>query len=734
MPLAATALVAYAAGLLLGFGGVLVSGGCAIGALGVVAAARRSVPLAAYAAAALAGMLVAIGAAALDAACRRNAVAANEWLVTLEDAAHPGAFVRGRARVGRCTVDAAVAVERGAARPGAIAVVHGEAAPSRRGIRIQHAALRATGARARLASVRGAIAASIDRHFRGDAPLARALLIADQRSIDPAMRDRFAAAGLVHMLSISGLHVALIAAAMQLVCLALRLSRRAATLATILTTATYIAVIGAPAPALRAGVMLGVGAMSWFLQRPTSPWSALAIGAAAPLIDPHRVLDLGYQLSVAGMAGLIASGAVMRRWVAPRVAGWRAHAIGVGLASIVTTLVTAPLVAWSFGQLSLVAPLTNIVATPIVAAAQPALFLAMLSGPAPWLARFIADAVHPLLAILDAIASVGASLPYASISVAPTRIAALLAGAATVGLIAACVSYFPARAVLFTLASLTAAIWAPLAPQRTGQVELHMIDVGQGDALALRTPLGRWVLFDAGRGWRGGDAGRAVIIPYVRARGGDVVAFVLSHPHTDHAGGAASIVTSLAPHSYWDGAYAGASESYRASLIAAERRAVPWRRARPGDSLVADGVVVKFLAPDSAWLVGLDDPNEASVVALVRYGSVRYLLVGDAERGEEQWLLRRDPALLRAEVLKVGHHGSSTSSTPAFLGAVRPRVALVSVGAGNSYHHPSPAVIRALAASGAAVLRTDRHGSVVVRSDGRSLWVDSGGDSWRISP
>ncbi|HJR62310.1 MAG TPA: DNA internalization-related competence protein ComEC/Rec2, partial [Gemmatimonadaceae bacterium] len=609
-----------------------------------------------------------------------------------------------------------------------------EAAPSRRGIRIQHAALRDTGARALLPSVRGAIASSIDRNFRGDAPLARALLIADQRSIDPAMRDRFAAAGLVHMLSISGLHVALIAAAVQLLCLALRLSRRAATVATIATTAVYIAIIGAPAPALRSGVMLAVGALAWFLQRPTSPWSALAVGAAAPLIDPHRVLDLGYQLSVAGMAGLIASGALMRRWIAPRLAGWRAHAVAIALASIVTTLVTAPLVAWSFGRLSLVAPLTNIVATPVVAAAQPALFLAMLGAPVPSVARFVADAVHPALATLDAIASLGASLPYASISIAPTRIGAVLAGAATIGLLAACVSYFPMRALLFTLASLTAATWVPLAPQRSGQIELHMIDVGQGDALALRTPRGRWILFDAGRGWRGSDAGRSVIIPYVRARGGDVLAFVLSHPHTDHAGGAASIVTALRPLSYWDGAYAGASASYRASLVAAERRAVAWRRARPGDSLVADGVVVRFLAPDSAWLVGLDDPNEASVVSLVRYGSVRFLLVGDAERGEEQWLLQRQPALLRADVLKVGHHGSSTSTTAGFLAAVRPRVALVSVGAGNNYHHPSPAVMRALAASGAAVLRTDRHGSVVVRSDGRALWVDSGGDSWRISP
>ncbi|HJU64068.1 MAG TPA: DNA internalization-related competence protein ComEC/Rec2, partial [Gemmatimonadaceae bacterium] len=650
------------------------------------------------------------------------------------DPAYPGAYVRGRARLGRCEVEAAVLVRSGVARAGAVVVARGSASPTRRGIRIQHAVLRATGEREILPAVRGRIAASIDRSFRDDAPLARALLIADQRSIDPAMRERFAAAGLVHMLSISGLHVALIAAAVQLLCLALRLSRTTASATTMVITAGYVAVIGVPAPALRAGVMLGVAAMSRFIQRPTSPWSGLAIGAAAPLVNPHTMLDLGYQLSVAGMAGLIGSGALARRWIAPRWSGWRAQAASIALASVVTTVVTAPLVAWNFGRLSLVSPVANLIATPLVAGAQPALFLAMLAGPLPEVSRFLADAVHPVLRLLDTIAAYGASLPFASTSIAPTRTAALLAGAATVGLLVACVTHFPARALIFTLATLTTATWLPLAPARSGEVELHMIDVGQGDAVALRTPRGRWVLFDAGRGWRGGDAGRSVIIPYLRARGGDLVAFVLSHPHTDHAGGASSVVTALRPLSYWDGAYAGASESYRASLAAAQERALHWRRARPGDSLEADGVIVRFLAPDSAWLVGLDDPNEASVVALVRYGGIRFLLVGDAERGEERWLLDHAAELLRADVLKVGHHGSSTSTTAAFLAAVQPRVALISVGAGNSYNHPSPVVLRSLASAGATVLRTDRQGSVVVRSDGRSLWVDSEGDSWTISP
>jgi competence protein ComEC len=241
------------------------------------------------------------------------------------------------------------------------------------------------------------------------------------------------------------------------------------------------------------------------------------------------------------------------------------------------------------------------------------------------------------------------------------------------------------------------------------------------------------VLFDAGPGWSGGDAGRRVVVPYLRRRGGSVLAFVLSHPHLDHVGGAATALDALRPAEYWDPGYAAGGEAYQASLRAAAADRVRWRRARPGDSLAADGVVVRFLAPDSAVAASLPSANDASTVALVRFGAVRFLLVGDAEAGEERWLLDHARAELRADVLKVGHHGSRTSTTPEFLAAVRPRVALVSVGLGNDYGHPSPDVMQQLASSGADVLRTDVLGSVVVRTDGHALTIVDGDTEWPVS-
>jgi competence protein ComEC len=435
-----------------------------------------------------------------------------------------------------------------------------------------------------------------------------------------------------------------------------------------------------------------------------------------------------------GVAALIGAGALVRRVVPSRVRGWRRTVAAGLIASTVATLVSAPLVAWTFGRISLVGPLTNLVAAPLMGIAQPILFLGLLLAPFHGLATLIGDAAHPLLAGFDAIATTGASIPGAWLEVAPTAASAILAAMATTALVVACVSRDSGPPLLVGALSVVLLSWTGVVPAGNGFAELHMLDVGQGDAIALRTPRGNWVLFDAGRAWRGGDAGRSVIVPYLARRRGILEAFVLSHPHTDHVGGAATVITALHPRRYLDAAFAGSADAYKASLLQVRRTGARWQRVHPGDSLVFDGVAIRFLAPDSAWTASLSDPNLASTIALVRFGDVRFLLVGDAEGPEEDWLLEREGDSLRADVLKVGHHGSSTSSTEPFLDAVRPRIALVSVGAGNSYGHPSAAVLNALARHGAQVLRTDRLGTVVIRTDGERVLVDANGATWELPP
>jgi competence protein ComEC len=735
MPLVAWAALAVGLGLLIApnassaacLGLIVLSSAGAF-----VAIVRRRGDTGACLALAAAGLLIGLQSDRTARQCIGSSVALRRWQVELSSAAAPGAVAHAVIHRGACRLSATLLVSSGRARAGDRAIVRGDAAAGAHGLVVRHAGLTEVQPARALARLRARAGARIDRIFTSDAPLVRALVLADMSLVPAEQRDRFARAGLVHMLSVSGLHVAIIALALELLASVLRLPAQLARVTTITLLALYVAGIGAPAPAVRAAVMLGLVVATRALQRPTSAWAIVAVGSAAPLIQPATVLDLGWQLSVAGTIALVAGGTLASR-VIPT--GWRGPRRGLARAlavSVVATLATAPPVAWSFGRISLVGPATNLVADPVMAVLQPVLFLALCVPLAP-VERLAADAAHALIAAFDAVATVGAQVPHGAPVVLPTLLVAWAGGLAAVAVIVACVSFRPARASLVALACVAAMIVEPLLMPSRPMTELHMLDVGQGDALALRTRAGRWIVIDAGRTWRSGDAGESVVVPYLARRGGPVALFVLSHPHADHVGGAASLLSALRPARFLDPGYVGTTPSYRAALTAARAQRIPWQRVRPGDSVVVDEIVLTALAPDSAWVAGLHDANLASTVLIARIGEVRMLFTGDAEEPEEEWLLAHAPGALQADVLKVAHHGSETSTSPRFLDAVSPRLALVSVGADNTYGHPDRSVLAALGDAAVDVLRTDLAGTVVVRTDGRLLEVEARGMRWSVA-
>ena len=740
MPLILAAAVAWVLGAIAGLVQV------PLGALGVVAAGAVALALVrgrAIVPAAL--VLLALAAhdrgrllARADARCIAAAARRGPWTVELAAPAAPGSFVPGTLLlVGDtdCAVRVALAVRAGTAAAGArVRVLRAEPSASDRGVLLREATLRVVEPPTALERWRSRVGAMLDRRFGPDAPMVRSLLIADTRGLDAALRDRYADAGLVHLLSISGLHVAIVGGALLLLFSAVRLRPQAAALAAVTMSVLYVLAIGAPPPAVRSVTLFAAAQASRALQRPVSPWGAFALGALVPLWDLRTVLDLGWQLSVAGYAAVIVAARVGRR-LPDRWEGWRGTLARELVAGVLTTLVTAPLVAWHFGRLSLVAPLSNLVAGPIVSLLQPTLFLVMLLPDALG-AAFVVDAARPLLRAMDGVATAAAALPGAATPVAPTAFAATVAGCTAIAVLVAGWSRHAVRPAVVALCGVSVLAWMPDGPRVPGAgaaVEIHLLDVGQGDAIALRSPRGRWVLVDAGRAWTSGDAGRSTVIPHLRRRGGALALLVLTHPHADHIGGAASVLRALRPAEVRDAAFVEASEGYRALLEDARTVGARWARVRPGERIDVDGLELEFLAPDSAWTAGLRDPNEASTVVRARYGAVRVLLTGDAEAGEESWLLGHASERLSAEVLKVGHHGSSTSTTPAFLQAVAPRVALVSVGTANTYGHPSPAVMQRLLDNGVTVLRTDQLGPVMLRTDGTALEIEAAGVRWPVA-
>lgn len=739
MPLLFVGGVAWAAGTALGLIGAATAAwllaAALIGTVAVWRAAQGAVLTDRWetgaAMALLFGAGLALGGdlARADADCVRVARTARSWEARLLADAAPGSFVR--AELESCALTVAIAVRSGQAPAGSLVrVTRAEPSESERGLLLRDAVIFERRPPGPLARWRSRVARELDARFGDDAPLVRALLIADTRGLAPELRERYTDAGLVHVLSISGMHVGIIGGALLLLVEAVRLPAVLGRLAAVAITVLYVLAIGAPPPAVRSATLFTALNIGRILQRPVQVWATFALGALVPLVEPRTVLDLGWQLSVAGYAGVIVSGRLARRVVPEAWRGWRGTLARELITGVLTTLATAPPVAWHFGRLSLVSPLSNLFAAPVVALLQPTLFLAMLV-PVRSIADLTADASRPMLRALDAVAAGAASLPGAAVVVAPTALAAVVSIAGVTALLVAGWRRHWAAPATVACAALALLLWVP-APRlaASGEMEVHVLDVGQGDAVALRTPRGRWVLVDAGRTWNSGDAGRATVIPYLKRSGGPLALFVLTHPHADHVGGAASVVRALRPAEVRDAAFVAGSEPYRAMLREAAYVGARWQRVRPGEEIEVDGVALEFLAPDSAWTVSLSDPNAASSVVRARYGAVSVLLTGDAEADEEGWLLDHTADALRATILKVGHHGSRTSTTLDFLDAVRPRLALVSVGAVNSYGHPSPEVMQRLTASGATVLRTDQLGTLVVRTDGERLRIEAGGHRW----
>ncbi|HEX2205150.1 MAG TPA: DNA internalization-related competence protein ComEC/Rec2 [Longimicrobium sp.] len=588
-------------------------------------------------------------------------------------------------------------------------------------------------ARHPLLTTRGRTERQLHRLFPRHGPLADALLLGRRETLDRALADRFAKSGLVHLLAISGTHVALMGAVFVLLGRVARLSRARVAALTIALVAAYLAMIGAPPSALRSGVMLALSLLALVLQRPSSPLPIVAAAALALLaMDPMTALDIGFQLSFAGVLGLVLlRGAMWKRLPKAVRRGKLSRPVAESLVmSVAAFVVTAPVVAHHFGQVAPVSVLANLPAVPLTSLALIGIGAAAVTEPVlPALAHLFAGGAGLALDLLDRTVDLAVALPGGHAAVARPQwwlwaLAALafLAALDLAGTLRARVRW----AVAAGSASAAFLVLPVVAAGDGGGLEIAFLDVGQGDAVALRTPAGRWLLVDAGPLEEGFDAGEKRVLPFLRAQGARrIEAMVLTHPHADHIGGAAAVLRALPVAAVVEPGLPYPSPVYLATLDAATDGGTAWRAARQDRSLHVDGVELSFLWPVVDVLDAPADANDISVVVQVRYGAFAALLTGDAPASVEAALVARYGERLRAHVLKAGHHGSVTSTSEGFLDAVRPALAVLSLGRRNEYGHPSPAVVDRLERRGVEVARTDEDGTVIVR-------VAPGGAAWRV--
>jgi competence protein ComEC len=554
-----------------------------------------------------------------------------------------------------------------------------------------------------------------------------ALVINRRTAMSPELKQRYAQAGLVHILSISGFHVGVILAWIALALRLLGVAPARRHLWAACGAVPYVLLLAWPAPAARACLLALVVAVERARQRHAQATALLAAACLLVLLcDPWAIADPGAWLSALAL------------WGAASAVRWSDHALGPSwgwrtlAGSLGATLATAPLTAALFGTVSLAGIGLNFVAIPLAALAIPGLFLSLLAAPGfPWLAQRLAGGAGLLLAGLDRLAWWGGGLPHAYLaqpigwtSALPWVAIAALAGwgiAGRRGREEAARRWSLGLAVLAWLSAFVAAGGVAADAAAGRGLSLHFLDVGQGDAAVIGTPGGHWVVVDAGPRDDRRDAGRRIVAPFLASgRAGRISVLVVTHPHADHMGGAVALLERFPTDLVLEPAELIADPLYTGFLDEVAVAAAPWRAARPGIRFELDSVRFTVLHPDTLWSGWREDLNEDSVVLLVEYRRFRALLAGDAGIPAEGWLHGRvgDVALL-----KVGHHGSRSATGAAWLAELRPEVAVVSVGAGNRYGHPHPEVLARLRQAGASVWRTDESGSISVWTDGSEMRV-----------
>lgn len=556
------------------------------------------------------------------------------------------------------------------------------------------------------ASIRARLLAAMPEGENGG--LMVALAVGDQSGIPAQDWETFRRTGVAHLVSISGLHIALVGlfcgGAVSILwrrapALALRVpAQKAGAMGALAGASAYALLAGLGIPVVRAWLMLVVAVWMLFSGRAVAPSRVLAIALLVVLVaDPWAVLSAGFWLSFGAVAIILASvgGRVRAR------AGWRG-AVRVQLAISVALV---PLLLAQFQSFPLLSPVANLVAIPVVSfVITPLVLLAMawpsavLLVPADTVAELMMEALQWLAASDQALWE-QAALPPWLLAGGLVAVALLLLPRATPGRLAAPV----------LLGGLLA--WQPARPL-AGGFEVQVLDVGQGLAVHVRTH-SHDLLFDAGPPYgRDADAGGRVILPYLRAAGVRAIdRLVLSHGDVDHVGGAASVLGGapvgevLAGQPEASGAWRGAGGGLRVPMKLRHcAHVAPWSW---------DGVRFEIIHPQTEALSVRSHDNDASCVLRVAGAAGTLLLTGDISSAAEATLLSRLPAaVLRSEVVVSAHHGSRSSSSPAFVDATLPAHVVHSAGHRNAFGHPHPQVWSRWAAAGARNWRTDTQGAI----------------------
>jgi competence protein ComEC len=563
-----------------------------------------------------------------------------------------------------------------------------------------------------------------------------ALATGDQQEVSPALTGAYSRAGVSHILSVSGFHVGVVVAVwvfglrwllLRWEWLALRIDvRRTALLSALPLMLLYLVFTGGAPATARSVLMLSAVVLAIWSEREIDSLDALLLAAFCLLVaDPGVLFDLSFQLSFLALWGLLVLTPLL---VAPfdrfTLRGWQRTVLLLFAASIAAVLSTLAPVLDSFHQVSFSGIIANLVIVPLLG--YGATVLATVAVPLqfllPSVAAFLLKVSGWLVLVSNGFIFWISRLPLLqSFNVGPVDLVATVVLLALLSFVRS--GRRKGVAVSLLMAGLLLVhLWPDAAPD--GNMRITFLSVGQGDACLIKLADGRTLLVDGGGYLRDSDKdfGERYLVPALyRLKVKQIDLMVLTHPHPDHLGGLPAVAEQFRVKEFWQGESVGLSDNYQRLIGALNNQKTTLRIVKKGDRVqLGKELALTVVAPQEAP-GGEGGENDDSLVLHLQQSSFSVLLMGDAGFPVEDMLLH--DGVGRVTLLKVGHHGSRYASSERFLARIKPRVAVISVGAGNTFGLPTEETINRIKQQRTELYRTDQQGTIQVESNGAEFTI-----------
>ena len=562
--------------------------------------------------------------------------------------------------------------------------------------------------------------------------LIKGLLLGERGEISYELRDAFAKCGVIHALAISGLHIGYIGIIFFVLFSLLRFNYQARLIAVILSVLFYALLIGFEPPIVRASLMMGIFLSGRLLQRQTDILNVISTAALIILIiNPEELFQASFQLSFGAILSIVylyqRLKIIFDNWsLFNKLNQYKAgEYLGtLFLVSLAAQLGTLPIVVYYFNRIPIISFILNLLVIPLVgvviALGFATLFFSLFSTT---IAQLYANTNTICLEFLIRVVEKFGQFRFAAIEISKIDLIIIVVYYFLIWCILNLNKKFYRKALAYSILIGTVVIfWKPIF-QSNRWMQVIFFDVGQGDAALVTFPDGKNLLIDAGPKLENFDAGKFFILPYLkRERINRLNTVVLSHADNDHIGGMPAIFRNIQVDKIYDNGLFHESSICSTYHFVIDSLNIQHQTTIAGNRLNEfENYGVYILHPGKNFKTNFNqDINNCSVVIKIIYGEKSFLFAGDIEKEAEMTLLNYS-ALLQADVLKIPHHGSRTSSNLEWLKLVKPEYAVISVGKNNRFNLPSPAVLIRLKRLGIKTARTDLNGAVIFRTDGISL-------------